>query len=508
MKLLNNLKFRTKLIVFFVLTFSIVILIGVQRYWTLNELVNETSEVFSESQILIDLRYELDNLNNDFEQYISNMNQLNSKRYYDSINKVSAIQKKLNIDNKFGNKKYKIYNDKNIKIKNLNNMVNSYVELLENIVESRRTSTDFKADNSNYAESNKLYSYIKEYADNIMSEQLIKNTKEHTAIKKDIKLANEITVAIIILLIGFAIFSIATFSCSVTKPIEKLVEKTVSVTKGDYNTLAYDDDATGEIKQLYDGFNMMVKSIKEHVGTLSRTRLLEQALATEKINNLNMKNALKEAELSALQSQVDPHFMFNTINVGAQLAMMNEDEDTREYLENVADVFRYNLDGLDKEVPLSKELDNARAYLKLIKTRFGDTVNYNINIDDSVDVNAIKLPKMSLQPLIENAYIHGISKNEDGGEIRVTVLKDKNNYRICVANSGVEISQGLVNRLLWSDDDINVDENKSGHTTRLGVKNVIKRLKLYLHRQDVIEISYEDGMNCFTLIIPEIENNI
>ena len=115
---------------------------------------------------------------------------------------------------------------------------------------------------------------------------------------------------------------------------------------------------------------------------------------------------------------------------------------------------------------------------------------------------------MSLQPLIENAYIHGISKNEDGGEIRVTVLKDKNNYRICVGNSGVEISQGLVNRLLWSDDDINVDENKSGHTTRLGVKNVIKRLKLYLHRQDVIEISYEDGMNCFTLIIPEIENNI
>lgn len=504
MKFFKDLKFHTKIIMFFALLFIIVILIGVQRYWTLNKLVNENSEVFIESQVLIDVCDELDNLKDNYEKYISSMTKDNSEQYYESINDLKSVQKKLSVNKK--QESYKLYNDKTIKLKNLDNMVNSYVELLENMVEHRRTTTDSNQDDSNYSEANKLYTYIDEYAKDIMSNQLVKNTKEHTAIRENIKVNNEITVAIVILLVCFAIFAIVTFSLSMTEPIEKLVDKTVAVAKGDYNTLVYDEDATGEIKQLYDSFNIMTNSIKEHVGTLNRTKILEQALATEKINNLNMRNALKEAELSALQSQVDPHFMFNTINVGAQLAMMNEDEETREYLENVANVFRYNLDGLDKEVSLAKEIDNAKAYLNLIKTRFGDTVNYEINIDENVDINAILLPKMSLQPLIENAYIHGISKNENGGKICVDVTQEKASYRISVANSGAELSQGLVNRLLWSDEDLNIDESKSGHTTRLGVQNVIKRLKLYLHRQDVINITYEDGMNCFTLIIPKMEN--
>lgn len=501
MKFFKDLKFHTKLIMFFAFLFIIVILIGVQRYWTLNKLVNENSEVFTESQILIDVCDELEDLKDNYEKYIASMTKFNSEQYYESINKLNKVQKELSVNKKKGS--YKLYNDKVIKLKNLNNMIDSYIELLENSIEHRRTSTDSKKDDSNYSEASKLYTYIDEYAKNVMSKQLVKNTKEHTSIEENIKVNNEITVAIVILLVCFAIFAIVTFSLSMTEPIEKLVDKTIAVAKGDYNTLVYDEDATGEIKQLYDSFNSMTNSIKEQVGNLSRTKLLEQALATEKINNLNMKNALKEAELSALQSQVDPHFMFNTINVGAQLAMMNEDEETREYLENVANVFRYNLDGLDKEVPLAKEIDNAEAYLKLIKTRFGDTVDYEINIDENIDVNSIILPKMSLQPLIENAYIHGISKNENGGKICIDAVKEKDSYRICVANTGSELSQGMVNRLLWSDDDLNVAENKSGHTTRLGVQNVIKRLKLYLHRQDVIDITYKDGMNCFTLIIPD-----
>lgn len=501
MKFFKDLKFHTKLILFFVLLFSIVVLIGVQRYSTLNQLVNETNEVFIDSQILIDLHSELDEVKDSFEKYMENMSKANSKKYYGSVNKLVDKQKPLNV-------KHPYKNNKTVKLKNLDNMIDSYVELLEGAVEHRRTSTDYKTDNKNYSEANKLYKYIDEYSKNIISDELVKNTKEQTAIRKEISVVNEITIAILFIIIGFAVFAIIVFSVSITKPIENLADKAVAITKGDYNTFAYDEDVSGEIKQLYESFNIMTKSIKEHIGELSRTRILEQALANEKINNLNMRNALKEAELSALQSQVDPHFMFNTINIGAQLAMMNEDDTTRIYLENVADVFRYNLDGLEKEVSLEKELDNANSYMELIKTRFGDKISYEVTIDESINTNTIMLPKMSLQPLIENAYIHGVSKNEDGGKICVSVTKKNNNYRICVANTGTELSQGLVNRLLWSDDDLEIDENKSGHTTRLGVSNVIRRLKLYLHRQDVIEITHENGMNCFTLIIPEEEDKV
>ena len=99
---------------FFALLFIIVILIGVQRYWTLNKLVNENSEVFTESQILIDVCDELEDLKDNYEKYISSMTKSNSEQYYESINSLNNVQKKLSVNKKKGS--YKLYNDKTIKL--------------------------------------------------------------------------------------------------------------------------------------------------------------------------------------------------------------------------------------------------------------------------------------------------------------------------------------------------------------------------------------------------------
>ena len=127
-----------------------------------------------------------------------------------------------------------------------------------------------------------------------------------------------------------------------------------------------------------------------------------------------METALKEAELKALQSQIDPHFIFNTINIGSKIAMMNDDDVTCEYLENAADIFRYNLKGFGVNVRLKDEIDNATSYMKLLQTRFYDTLKFELDIENEADLQKLILPKMTIQPLVENAYIHGISKNEDG----------------------------------------------------------------------------------------------
>lgn len=500
MRNLREGKFHTKMIVFFILVVGIVIMIGASRYEALNNLVDESGEVFIESKDIINIREDLEKVKSSFEDYIASMNQSNSEAYYDAINNLCNAQKKIEIKDNL--------NEDNVRLKNLNNMINSYVELLESAIENRRNSMDYKKVTNNYKEADKLYTYIDEYSSDVMSKQLIQNTKEYTHIRNQVSVVNEISVAIIVILIMFSLMIIMAYSVKITEPIEQLVQKTLSIAKGNYNTVVQNDDTSGELKDLYDGFNCMTKSIKSHVENLSRTILLEQAVHKDKISDLNMKNALLEAELTALQSQIDPHFMFNTINIGAQLAMMNDDDETVTYLENVADVFRYNLDGLDKEVTLKKEIDNSKSYLEVIKTRFGDTIDYHIDIDDDVDTSTIMMPKMSLQPLIENAYIHGVSKNEEGGTIKLLVTKKKDDYLITVANHGEELSQSMINRMMWQAEYEPSTVRGKGHTTRLGVSNVIKRLKLYLNKQDVIEITHKDKMNCFTLIIPKQDEEV
>lgn len=500
MRNLREGKFHTKLILFFTLVLGIIMLTGVNRYKALNDLVNESGRIFIKSNDIIEIRKNLEDVKNSFADYITSTNKSNLEAYYDSISDLYKSQKKIDIKDDL--------NKDTVKLKNLKNMIDSYVELLESAIEDSKDNVNYKKTTNNYEEADKLYGYIDEYSYSIMSNQLVQNTKEYTGIRNKVIVTNELSVVILTILVLFSLTVIIAYSVKITEPIENISKKMLAIAKGNYNVIAKEDDVTGEIKELYERFNSMAKCIKANMDNLSNKRLLEQTVADEKISQLNMKNALIEAELSALQSQVDPHFMFNTINVGAQLAMMNEDDETVTYLENVADVFRYNLDGVDREVSLKKEIDNSKSYLEVIKTRFGDTIDYKIDIDEDVDTSSIMIPKMSLQPLIENAYIHGVSKNEDGGTIKLLVKKDKDDYLVTVANHGEELPQSTINRMMWQSEEQTKPVRGKGHTTRLGVSNVIRRLKLYLNKQDVIEITHKDEMNCFTLIIPKQDDEV
>ena len=161
----------------------------------------------------------------------------------------------------------------------------------------------------------------------------------------------------------------------------------------------------------------MTISIKEHVNELKEKQRLERTLIEEKFDNLKMKNALHEAELLALQSQVNQHFIFNSINIEAKVAMLQGDDITCEYLENFADIFRYNLKGLDYNATLQEEINNVAAYMNLLITRFGDVIDFRLSEPEDDSTKNFIMPRMTLQPLVENAYIHGVSKFDEGGII-------------------------------------------------------------------------------------------
>ena len=292
------------------------------------------------------------------------------------------------------------------------------------------------------------------------------------------------------------------FSLEFTKPISKLASYAKEVSKGNFDVVIHEQNASREINILYQTFSSMTASIKTFVNELKEKQRLEIKLTEEKLNNIKMKSALHEAELLALQSQVNPHFIFNSINIGAKVAMLQGDNVTCEYLENFAEIFRYNLKGLNYDATLGDELNNVEAYMKLLITRFGDIIDFQLNKPEGEDIDNFILPRMTLQPLVENAYIHGISKSEHGGVIEVSVRKEVHNLYITISNTGEEIPHETVKLILNRKYKKEKNQEKRGHTTGIGIDNVLNRLRLFYKKQDVMNITYSNGRTNFILKLP------
>ncbi|MGN7478724.1 ATP-binding protein [Solibacillus silvestris] len=171
-----------------------------------------------------------------------------------------------------------------------------------------------------------------------------------------------------------------------------------------------------------------------------------------------------ETEMNFLYSQVTPHFVYNTLNTIIGLSYTNV-ENTREALYCLATYFRakLNVHYRNSRVPLEEEIELAKAYLYIEKMRFGDRLTVHYDIDESVH---LMIPALSLQPLIENAVVHGISKKEDGGVIELSVKRDGQFVRIKVSDNGAGMSEDKLQQLL------------SGKGSRIGFTNPWKKFDL------------------------------
>jgi sensor histidine kinase YesM len=185
--------------------------------------------------------------------------------------------------------------------------------------------------------------------------------------------------------------------------------------------------------------------------------------------------------------------------------MLQGDETTCTYLENAADIFRYNLNGLDSNATLREEIDNVVSYMYLLKTRFSDRIQFNLEIDDAdYKLLGFVVPRMILQPIVENAYIHGIGEIEEGGLIRLTAKRDDQYVYLTVSDNGKGISQEKITAILNGEPEefAEAKPRQRGHTTGIGVDNVMKRLRLFFGKHDVMRIECTGGETRFTFLLP------
>lgn len=212
---------------------------------------------------------------------------------------------------------------------------------------------------------------------------------------------------------------------------------------------------------------------------------IEKEMLEKKINDLEAKN---------MSLVVNPHFLFNTLNCIARIAYFENSHTTEELIYCLSDLLRYNLKQADQLHTISSEIDNIEKYLHIQKVRFKNRLEYEINIPDNI--KPIRIPNMVIQPIVENAIIHGLTPKRDGGKISIYAEKAQDNVIISVADNGNGFPKEVLEQI-WNP------EYKSG----LGFRTTDKRIKQYFGEEYGLTIIKSDySGSTITITIPTGQN--
>ncbi|WP_223589067.1 sensor histidine kinase [Neobacillus bataviensis] len=249
-----------------------------------------------------------------------------------------------------------------------------------------------------------------------------------------------------------------------------------------------DPEYTDEIGQLSSEFNRMTKKIKELIHDVFLANIQKQDLEIKR----------NRAQLSALQSQINPHFLFNALETIRMRSLMKDEQETAKIIHNMAKIFRNSLTWGKDFVTVRDEINLIMSFLEIQKYRFGDKLSYEIHVDEAAE-NCL-IPNMAILPFIENASIHGIEPLKEDGEIKVTITLEKDLLCFCIEDNGTGMTQVKKEELLASlEMDEEIGEN-------VGIKNVYYRLRLYYRNQ--FQFTFQSEKQKGTVVMIQLPYNL
>ena len=332
---------------------------------------------------------------------------------------------------------------------------------------------------------NTLLGQILEYNKLLLNQNAHRYKINHNQIKS----AERISILFFIVLSLIIILLLYLTITSLTKPLHDISDVALRVAKRDFDVPLFNNVIDNEIGNICRAFDRMIISIREYIDTIWEKARTEAELKEKEIE---MRALYTDAQLKALQNQINPHFLFNTLNTGAQLAMMEGADKTCYFLEQVSDFFRYNIQKQTQTATISEELGLVDNFVYIMKVRFGNRLTFTKNIPNQIFTEQI--PTMTLQPLLENCLKHGL-KNEQG-EVALNLIVEENYIVISVSDNGCgmpqDIKENLYNAVKNNETIISSDkiQEKNNGT---GLLNVFLRLKMFYHKDDLFEITSNDN---------------
>lgn len=459
-------KIRTKLLIYFVTILLLIVLVffireqsdqkvmelyeeNVEHFFLLNEITNMTTQTFQSLQI-----YVHEPLPENLTFYEKDKHEL------------------LQFQQEFFSKENEV-----IPKKNYLSLLSSFLDHSDQTVNGVNEQ-DIQHYSMYLNEAEKTAGYIHEQTLELINNELTKYKDLSSLVDNQVantkKMEKAILASIIILSILFAVW----FSNGITRAIGRLTKAAQEISLGHYSGEDVVVSRKDELWFLTKTFNEMKRNIHQSVTEIEEKSKLSQLL--------------KEMELKSLQNQINPHFLFNTLNTISKTSYIEGAERTSDLIASVSTLLRYNIGNIDRETVLKDEVEIVREYFFIQKTRFGDRVTFEEKIEPTC--LSTPLPCLTLQPIIENAFMHGIEDMAEGAIITLTVYEV--NEKVCmeVMDNGVGMGQQTIDRLLdtTSEQGVSLLKKSSGHSTGIGMKNVIARLHLF-DKKSKVEIDSKPG---------------
>ena len=440
------------------IVFAVVILFCIISYWTASS-YNRIFQGYRELQSYYDnVKVSSDEL----KKYLTSQDEENLKLHETSIHAAKHSLENI-LDNPVMEEKWRF--------RLLKNMLNEYENSIKELMEQYMRNDDpasyrdyyerFSMNEKLIQETSTTYYHL---VTNAMSKQ-----KEMLDIIQLVAFA--MTAAMAIMMVFWVRYFSNLFYTTLSMPLQKVLKKISLIKKGRYD-LEKEPQSCLEMEELCVALEEMAGKISHNMETQKEKAELEKRLA--------------QSELKMLQNQINPHFLFNTLNMIYCMAEKEGAKEASSMLLKTSHLLRYGLEMQNRLSDFKRELHALQYYIDIQKLRFGDKLAIQVDVQDMEAIGNVAIPGMIFQPLIENAMKHGLKDCVKDGLIGIEICKTAGNINIKVFDNGQEMAKPMLKQLIEND-------YHAPGSTSLGLYNVVHRLKAYYAERVSIDIQSDIG---------------
>ena len=333
-----------------------------------------------------------------------------------------------------------------------------------------------------------MQDHLSQYSLRLVQETMEYGNRHYNSQKEFLHRVSPILILLAGITLFFVTYILRQLSSTVVSPLLTLAEESRSFAANDFSRPDLEVRRQDEVGELIGAFNRMKHAMKDYIAT-------REKLHKEEMAKLEMERNLEHTRLEMLKSQVNPHFLFNTLNMISCMARLEDAETTDHMIVSLGNLFRYNLRTKEQEVYLEQELEALDDYLYIQQMRYDSRITCKKDI--RVNPYAVKIPSFTLQPIVENALIHGLKAKEENGRILLRIWQVENMLTISIMDNGHGMNEteraALHQKILNSE--------KTGKSIGLG--NLYRRMSM-LYPDGRIRIYSKEGRGTIIqLTIPQ-----
>lgn len=488
--LIQNKKISMKyVLLYIVLSMTIIggIAIGLNQYinrrlnFKLNDIINLNIE-------LTDLKTYLNKNNFQVSNYFNrNDNDDYFVKYYDNRDSITSITEYI-YDN--------IKEDENscMYFRIMENLLIYEKELADSLFRIR--SVDIQT-YGRQQELKKLYTFLDQIINNLTDACIKYQVSKYENINLLYKKVERNVYIFLLVIVLLNFWYIVTLIKDIVSNLNDFSKSAAQLALGNWYIADIEPQNSIELDLFATAFNKMKDNILAYMSELESKSHLEMELMEQKLKNAQMTQLVKESQLSNLQSQMNPHFLFNTLNIISRTAMFDGNEAIVKLMQSMSKILRYNVVNIHNLVSLREELEIVQAYLYIQETRFQDQMSFEIKVDN-INLDEINMPPMVLQPIVENSIKHGFKNKEEGGIISIKIVENEGSVLINIVDNGEGITPNKLKKVFIESD------KECKEKCNVGLRNVKKRLELSFGQKDILKIESAYGYGTtVTITLPK-----